>query len=71
MPIQPGFQGIDVDEGATVEQAVMAFLKFSQMESFIQKLPEATFMIGSRAVQRNAVLQDQDEVVILRIPEGG
>jgi len=71
MPLQPGFRDIEVDEGATVEQAVTAYLKFYQMDDFFEKLPEATFMIGSNAAQRHTVLRDKDEVIVLRIPEGG
>lgn len=65
------FQEIEVADGATTEQAVIAFSKLHQMEDSLDKLPETVYMIGSKSAQRDTVLKDKDKLVVLRMMAGG
>jgi len=71
LPLQSAFQEIEVDEGATVEQAVIAYSMQNRIEDSLQKLPETLFMIGDKAAQHGTVLRDDDELKVLRLMAGG
>ena len=70
----PNYRGnleIDIPEGTTVEQAVAEYARIHQMEDSLAMLPNSMFLIGTKSVKHDTVLQDMDELAVMRILAGG
>ena len=62
---------VEVEEGATVEQALAAHLKHNPVEDPHNLLPKSMFIIGKKPAKLDSVLQDQDELLVVRVLGGG
>ena len=62
---------IDLTEGSTVEQAVTEYLKLYDMEDTLDRLPDSMFLVGKKTAAHDTVLQDNDDITVLRILSGG
>ena len=62
---------IDVDNGATVGQALDACLKRYPVDDPENLLPSSIFMIGKQAAQLGTVMQDGDMLMVMRLMNGG
>ena len=71
LPTYTGNQEIEVAEGTTVEQALVVHASLYGLEDALQKLPETMFLIGKNPARLDTVLQDNDELVVMRILHGG
>ena len=71
LPTYKGNLEIDVPEGTTVEQAVVEYARLHQMEDTLDKLPDSMFLIGKKTALHDTVLQDKDELAVMRILAGG
>ena len=71
MAAYSGVQEVDVEDGATVELAIAAHAKLNNIEDTLSKLSDTMFMVGKDPARRDTVLNDQDEVYVMRILHGG
>jgi len=71
LPGPSGLQEIEVREGATVGEALSAYLQDNPIEDPYHKLPESMFLIGKQSAQLGSVLRDMDELTVMRILSGG
>ena len=69
--VPSGVQELDVTDSATVAQALTSYLKLHPVEDPLNKLYESMFLVGSRPAKLDTVLQDHDELMVLRILHGG
>ncbi|NLW78330.1 MAG: hypothetical protein GXY32_02815 [Ruminococcaceae bacterium] len=61
----------DVPNGATVEQAVNQYLAAQGAELSGENLRQSMILVNRMAVRADQVLQDGDEVMVLRSVEAG
>ena len=71
LPTQTEQGEVEVADGATVEEALRTYAALYGMEDTLDKLPESMFLIGKSAARLESVLQDQDELTVMRILHGG
>jgi molybdopterin converting factor small subunit len=71
MDVPRGSRGIDVADGATVGQAIDAYLARYPGEDPEGKLPTAMFLVGRKPAQLDTVLRDNDALLVIRILHGG
>ncbi|MCL1804523.1 MAG: hypothetical protein FWG28_00730 [Clostridiales bacterium] len=71
LPEVSGIQEAEVSDGATVEQAMTEYARLRRMEDSLEKLPESMFLIGKKPALLATVLQEGDELMIMRILHGG
>jgi len=71
LPVPAGRHEIEVMDGATVGQALAAYLEIYPVEDPLQKLPESMFIVGKNPAQIDTVLRDGDELLVMRILHGG
>ena len=71
LPEDVRFQELDIPDGATVEDALVEYSKLFRLEDSLDKLPESMFLIGKAPAYLTTVLQDNDELTVIRILHGG
>jgi len=71
LPNYSGNEEIDIADGATVEQALREHARLNGMGASLAKLSETMFLIGKKPAKADTVLQDKDEVTVMRILHGG
>ncbi|MCL1848902.1 MAG: hypothetical protein FWF83_04420 [Clostridiales bacterium] len=62
---------IEIDQGATVGQALDAYLRLYPVDDPENLLPKSIFMIGKQAVQLDAVMNESDTLMVMRLMNGG
>jgi len=71
LEVPEGIQEIDIADGATVEQALAAYVGLYPIDDPDNTLPESLFLIDKTPAQLDTVLQDNDQLMVLRILYGG
>ena len=71
LPAPSGLIEVELEAGSTVQQALEAVQKLHSIEDPEGLLPASMFIINQKPVELGAVLQEQDELLVMRILGGG
>ena len=71
LPVPAGTSDIELEDSATVEQALTAFLAQNPVDDPENKLPQSMFIVSKKPAKLDTVLRDRDEVLVLRVLNGG